>query len=123
MGRRNLTPEVASYLRGKRYEAEKGIRGGDRGNQYTKCNETPTSENRNLAEIKKGDTSTFVAKEYNVARSTIGDDFKYAKAIDKISAMHKDPAKIKGEILSLLGTLGNVPIRGSPTNVTARGTH
>jgi hypothetical protein len=29
LGRRNLTPAQKSYLRGKRYNLEKGARGGD----------------------------------------------------------------------------------------------
>jgi hypothetical protein len=33
--RRNLNPNQIAYLKGKRYETEKKIWGGDRGNQYT----------------------------------------------------------------------------------------
>ena len=36
LGRRNLTPENKKYLVGKRYEAEKDIRGGDRKSETKK---------------------------------------------------------------------------------------
>ena len=41
LGRRNLTKEHRDYLIGKMYEAEKRMRGGNHGNQYTKMASGP----------------------------------------------------------------------------------
>lgn len=76
LGRRNVTPEQASYLRGKRYNAEKNSLGGNRGNQYTKV---ANPQNEGLATAQK------LADEYHVGRATIERDAKFAEAVDAIA--------------------------------------
>jgi len=76
--RRNLTPEQTVYYRGLQYELEKGLHGGDRGNQYTVANR----QNDGLAENKN--TAERLAEQYKVAPRTIERDAKVAKVIDKI---------------------------------------
>ena len=97
MGRRNLTPEQMSYLRGERYEAEKGIRGGNGSNQHTNSNKELTDHNDQLA---KGGTRKFVAKEYGVGKATIGRDFIFSKAVNTLTEIYDNPAEIKEAILS-----------------------
>lgn len=72
LGRRNLTPEQQSYLRGKRYENEKGQRGGDR-----KTTRQSKAQNEPL-------TAERLASEYGVGRETIKRDEKFAIGIDRI---------------------------------------
>lgn len=51
LGRRNLTAQEMSYLRGLEYENEKARHGGDRGNQYTKKKvESPQNEDFPLSD-------------------------------------------------------------------------
>lgn len=83
-GRRNLTPEQLSYLRGKRYEMEKRQRGGDR-----------KSSNQNDYLIMQ--TRSAIAKECGVGDATIQRDEKFSKAVDALSAL--SPA-VKPYILS-----------------------
>lgn len=67
LGRRNLSPWQMSILRGKRYNAEKNDRGGNRKsssqNDYLKTNER-------------------LAEQYNVSPSTIQRDGNFAKAAE-----------------------------------------
>ena len=70
LGRRNLTREQASYLRGLRYKREKQPHGGDR---------KSSDQNEHLK------TAGRLAAEYNVGQSTIRRDGEYAEAIDRIA--------------------------------------
>jgi hypothetical protein len=70
LGRRNLTAEQKSYLRGKRYNREKHTHGGAR------RPEESSSENQNLKIRDK------IAEEYHVAPSTISADGQFAEALD-----------------------------------------
>lgn len=67
LGRRNLTPEQQSYLRGKRYQIEKKTHGGTR---------------NDVADNKK--TSEKLAEEYRVSPKTILRDEQFARGLDKI---------------------------------------
>ena len=78
LGRRNLHPDQASYLRGKRYNAEKSSVGGDRGNQYTVAKD----QNDPLPES----TADRLATEYKVSAPTIKRDGNYAAAVDALQA-------------------------------------
>lgn len=71
LGRRNVTPEQASYLRGKRFNSEKNGHGGDRKSNH---------QYDGLI-----DTADKLADEYNVGRATIERDAKFAKAVDTIA--------------------------------------
>lgn len=86
LGRRNLTPEQQSYLRGKRYENEKQMHGGDRSTA-----KEASSQNANLK------TSELLASEYNVSKDTILRDSKFARGIDLVGTAN--PA-LKQAILS-----------------------
>lgn len=70
LGRRNLTPEQKSYLRGKRYNLEKKPQGGDHKSKY---------KNDTLIREK-------LAKEYAVSPPTITKDGDFATAVDTLEA-------------------------------------
>lgn len=73
LGRRNVTPDQASYLRGKRYNMEKGEYGGDR---------KSSDQNDHLNGER---TSERLAEEFKVSAPTIRRDGKFADAIDSLS--------------------------------------
>ncbi|OZI05766.1 hypothetical protein BWI93_22920 [Siphonobacter sp. BAB-5385] len=66
LGRRNLSPEQASYLRGLRYLQQKNARGG---NQF--------AENENV--------SAALGKEYGVSSRTIKRDGDFAAGLEKLT--------------------------------------
>jgi hypothetical protein len=71
-GRRNLTPEQSSYLRGTEYLLTKGRHGGDRksrGNFYPLI-----------------DTASHLAAEHKVSERTIKNDAAFSTAIDTLAA-------------------------------------
>ena len=72
LGRRNLTAEAASYLRGKRYEAEKKAHGGKH------------ASNGSSAQSEQMTTAEKLGKEHKVGQATIRRDHKFALAVDKI---------------------------------------
>lgn len=77
LGRRNVTPEQASYLRGKRYLSEKLA--------------IPNPEGRNQHDevIRQNGgqpTATRLAEEYKVSPRTIERDAEFAAAIDTIAS-------------------------------------
>jgi hypothetical protein len=76
LGRRNLTREQKSYLRGKRYNLEKKKEGAPPGNQNAT---NQRAENRHIDSER---TSERLADEYNVAPSTIRADAEFANAVD-----------------------------------------
>jgi hypothetical protein len=76
LGRRNLTPEQSSFLRGKRYLQEKQKRGGYK------------TDKRNI------DVSEELGKTYGVSNRTIKRDGEYAAGLEKITA------PLRNEILS-----------------------
>ena len=85
LGRRNLTPEQQSYLRGLRYRREKNERG---------------NPDRFSAKPQNGDmqrTSEKMAKEFNVSKNTIERDGAYAAGLDVVGALHPE---LKQSILS-----------------------
>jgi hypothetical protein len=69
LGRRNLTPEQKSYLRGKRYNLEKT--GG---------------HGKSAPNFQEQNASKRLAKEYNVVPATIQADGQFASAIDTLEA-------------------------------------
>jgi hypothetical protein len=84
--RRNLTAAGASYLRGKRYLAERGKWGGDRkadasGSRFQ--NETLIAADANMSEA---DTKQRLAKEFRVSETTIHRDAEFAAAVDALAA-------------------------------------
>ena len=85
LGRRNVTPEQASYLRGKRYNMEKESRGGDRGNQYTVA--------KDHFDTLPESTATRLADEFKVSEPTIKRDGKFAAAVDTLADTIGDEAR------------------------------
>ncbi len=84
-GRRNLAPERARYLRGKRYNAEKKSHGGDRRVDEA----SPHGENLKTAEV--------LAKRFNVSPATVARDGAYAEAVEELD---KNSEGAKKAILS-----------------------
>lgn len=73
LGRRNLSPEAASYLRGKRYLAEKQTHGGSR------------SKAKSTDQIDRLETAQRLAEEYKVGEATIRRDGRFATAVNSIA--------------------------------------
>ncbi|MCS6820917.1 MAG: hypothetical protein NZ551_03525 [Microscillaceae bacterium] len=84
LGRRNLTPEQQSYLRGKRYELEKAQ--GKRSDL----------ENQTFGQNAQKSTAQRIAEEYNVDEKTIRRDAQFARGIDVIE---KSNPELKQAIL------------------------
>ncbi|MBC3787589.1 hypothetical protein [Spirosoma utsteinense] len=112
LGRRNLTPEQTSYLRGLRYLGEKGQRGKyDR--QATSLDLDPDTDHKgqnvlydldssesseiasNGSKSKKGiSTAEVLAKQFSVNEKTIKRDAEFAAGLEKLT-----PA-LKAEVLA-----------------------
>jgi len=88
--RRNLSAAGASYLRGKRYLAEKGKWGGDRtapGARFQ--NETLLS----AAAVSEAGTKQRLANEFRVSLITIHRDAEFAAAVDALAACCGEQAR------------------------------
>lgn len=94
LGRRNLTDEQKSYLRGKLYEARKHNVGGQFGNDNAK-NDVPKVGTSFPTRI-----SEQIAQEQGVGKETIKRDEKFAKGIDAIREESPETADsiLKGEL-------------------------
>ena len=87
LGRRNLTPERMSYLRGKKFGTAKRREGRP---EKLPQNEGVKSAPEKLPQnegVKSGtqETAQKIAKETGVSRATIERDAQYAAAVDKLS--------------------------------------
>jgi len=74
LGRRNLTPDQMSILRGRRYNRVKKSQGGTGANQY--------EQSAQFAHSAK--TSETLAEEYNVNQATIRRDGQFAAAVETL---------------------------------------
>lgn len=85
LGKRNVTEETKSYLRGLQYSREKKKVGGTGANQYNKQlgQNVPTAER--------------LAQQHKVSEKTIKRDEQFALAIEKITAGNKN---LKWDILN-----------------------
>lgn len=85
LGKRNVSEETKSYLRGLQYNREKGKVGGTGANQYSeqKGQSVPTAQR--------------LAEQHKVSEKTIKRDEKFAIAIDKIT---HDKQQLKWDILN-----------------------
>lgn len=81
LSRRNVTPQMASYLRGRRYLVEKQDHGGER---------KASGQNVHLKEK----TAEVIASHFGVDEKTIRRDAEFAKAVDKA------PEEARAAILS-----------------------
>jgi ParB family chromosome partitioning protein len=80
LGRRNLTPEQMSLLRGRLYNRRKRRQGGTGANRYTKqCaqNERPVR------------TADKIAEETGVSQATIRRDGEFAEAVERLGIENK----------------------------------
>jgi len=77
--RRNLSPAGASYLRGKRYLAERGTKGGDHTSAGANC------QNDSLLPSDPN-TERRLAEEFRVSTRTIHRDAEFAAAVDALAA-------------------------------------
>jgi hypothetical protein len=80
LGRRNLSPEASSYLRGKRYLTEKQTHGGERTKDSSGQNDQLTTSQR-------------LAEEYKVGEKTIRRDGEFAEAVESIAENCGEKAK------------------------------
>ncbi|HRJ31367.1 MAG TPA: ParB N-terminal domain-containing protein [Cyclobacteriaceae bacterium] len=85
LGRRNLSPEQQSYLRGLRYNREK-----------TQGKRSDLTLDQNDLKLESTNTALALAKEYNVSEATIKRDGDFARGIDLIG--DKNP-NLKEKIL------------------------
>jgi hypothetical protein len=83
--RRNLTSAGASYLRGKRYLAERGGRGGDRKSEAAGSKSQNVTLIPTEARISEADTKKRLAKEFRVSFMTIQRDAEFAEAVDALA--------------------------------------
>ena len=107
LGRRNLTPQQASYFRGLRYNIEKAEKGKYDRKDYKSQNETysETEEGKDKfhsdtfvqVSENKGSTSEKLAQEYKVSRATIMRDAEFAAGLDQLQPTLKQ-AVLNGEI-------------------------
>lgn len=89
LGRRNLSPQQQSYLRGKRYSQEKKSVNEFKGNQYSR-----SGGGQNVPQQK---TAERLAKQYGVTDRTIKRDEQFSKGVDNIGRYQPE---LKNEILS-----------------------
>ncbi|KAB7726638.1 hypothetical protein F5984_23715 [Rudanella paleaurantiibacter] len=90
LGRRNLTPEQTSYLRGLRYRQEKGERGqydrsGHKGQNVPYEQEATESSLVTKVESSSMTTAQRLAKQYNVNEKTIKRDAEFAAGVNKLN--------------------------------------
>ena len=71
LGRRNLTPHQADYLRGKKLEAAKASRGGDR-------------KSKRQVDALNGKAATRIAKETGVSPRTVERNEVFSRAVDRL---------------------------------------
>lgn len=87
LGKRNVTEEVKSYLRGLQYKTEKLKQGGSGNNQFSNVD--------NLSTLLR--TSEKLAKEHKVSAKTIERDEKFFEGLDLITT---DDLSLKWKILN-----------------------
>jgi len=97
LGKRNLSKEQKSYLRGLQYKSEKKSKSDNL--------KPPKAQNGPLAET----TAERIAKQHNVSKNTIKRDEQFSNAIDKISNL-----ELRQKILSGKSSItkGEVQILG-----------
>lgn len=86
LGRRNLTNDQRSFLRGRRYNRTKKAHGGQSGNKNAVKNDVETSST-------SFPTAETIAKQHGVSERTIRSDGKKAEAIEKLALTNPEAAK------------------------------
>jgi hypothetical protein len=91
MGRRNLTEEQKSGLRGRRFLLEKKTEGAPEGNQHAA---KQLSNNCTVvSDTVPGPTAERLAKEYHVSPRTILNDGEFVKGLDALKTIRDDLPK------------------------------
>ncbi len=83
LGRRNLTPDQRSLLRGRRYNRTKKANDGSRGNQHGQA----------VDKVSVANTAETLAAQHHVTERTIRRDGKRAEAIEKLAETKPEEAK------------------------------
>ncbi len=102
LGRRNLSLEQQSYLRGLRYNQEK-----------SQGKRSDLTSGQNDQKLASESTAVSLAKEYNVSPKTIVRDAEFAKGVEAIGK--KDP-ELKKKILKGESTISKGKIQGLAKN-------
>lgn len=83
IGRRNLSPDMMSYIRGRMYNRMKKVKGGTGANQYKEqIGQNDLSAN----------TAEIIAKQTGVSEKTVKRDEQYFKAVEKVAQQLETPA-------------------------------
>ncbi len=91
--RRNLTAAGASYLRGKRYLAEKGKWGGDRKSEASGSNQQNVGLISEQTSKVDPNTERRLADEFRVSTMTIRRDAEFAAAVDALAQSWGEAAR------------------------------
>lgn len=92
-GRRNVTPQMASFLRGKEYIKRKKKHGG---NKRKKPIKQGAPEVQTFA-LETGKTGELIGEEEGVAESTVRNDAEFAEAVETVAG---DDEEVKASLLS-----------------------
>ena len=97
LGRRNLTKQQMDYLRGKKYELAKKMRGGDRKSDHVKSNPEKLG-------LKKHETTTaaIIGKQTGVSDYTVMANEKFSNAVDtftSVSPSQQSSTTVKSALL------------------------
>ena len=102
LGRRNLTPDQMSLLRGRRYNRLKKEHGGDRKTNVS---------SRHFDDLK---TAGKLAREHGVSPRTVERDGEYAEAVDKIGVQDEAArgklSASRQHVVQAAKTLGEAPM-------------
>ena len=106
LGRRNLSPEQMSLLRGRRYNRMKKSHGGDRRRDFS------SAQNEHLK------TASLLAKEHGVSPATIRRDGQYVDAVDQLG-LQRDVAQGKVVIPrhEVVQAAHSLPVNPTPTQI------
>ncbi len=106
LGRRNLSPEQMSLLRGRRYNRVKLSRGGDRRSEISKAQNEPLKSAQKLAE------------EHGVSRATIKRDGQFADAVDRLDLQREiTGGKIKPAKQEVVKAARSLPEHPTPSQI------
>lgn len=90
LGRRNLNPQQASYLRGLRYQTEKI----NVGQNFKRESSNGQNDQLMVETSQENSTAKKLAEEYNVSEKTIRRDAEFASGLEKFST------QLRNEVLS-----------------------
>lgn len=106
LGRRNLSPEQMSLLRGRRYNRLKMPRGGDRRSDFSKDQSGPLKSAGKLAE------------EHGVSPTTLKRDGQFADAVDKLDLQREiSSGQIKPARHDVVQAARSLPENPTPTQI------